>query len=253
MLVKIYANIREFYRRVFWTNENAVTELGDGYVLSYAGRSWLNGANQLWIDDPACLDAFLLDRAVRFFRQYQAEWSVFVLPELYPQVEARCFRLGGFIRWGNPIMLLEGLPIINGATHPIPVQRVEGLEKRLLASSIMGEAFQMDAGVNRYMVRREHEGDDGIQHYLAYWEHYPAAAATMNYSHDMAGIWNVGTRRIFRRRGLAQALMHRLCSDAHQCGYYHSMLMASSQGQPMYAKMGYQVVGQGCYFGFSAY
>ena len=81
MLRAIYANIRDFYDRIFWQDEQTVTEYGEGYVLNYGGKPWLSGINQLWVDDPTVVNPALFDYSQRFFRAYQAEWSIFVLPD----------------------------------------------------------------------------------------------------------------------------------------------------------------------------
>ena len=110
----------------------------------------------------------------------------------------------------------------------------------------------MDSSINQNMVRAEHDEDPYVHHYLAYYGNHPGAAATMTYTEDMVGIWNVGTRRMFRRRGLAMALMVRMLSDAAAAGYDCSMLLASNQGRPLYQKLGYQTVAQACYMAFAS-
>jgi len=47
--------------------------------------------------------------------------------------------------------------------------------------------------------------------------------------------------------------MLRMGSEALDHGYGHSMLMASSMGQPLYTQMGYQVIGDTFYLGYAGY
>jgi ribosomal protein S18 acetylase RimI-like enzyme len=182
-----------------------------------------------------------------------AEWTIFVMPELYPELRDQCVRLGGYVRWSNPIMLLQGRPHVMSESVDAEIDFVRGYFLRNLARNVMGEAFHMDNSINRNMVRAEHDDDPMVHHYLAYFQDHPGAAATMTYTDGIAGIWNVGTRRMFRRRGLAQALMARMLSDAAAASYDCSTLLASNQGLPLYHKLGYQTVAQAFYMGVSPY
>jgi GNAT superfamily N-acetyltransferase len=252
-LATVYENIRDFYCRTFWQWRDAVTEYGDGYVLNYSGLSWLSGANQLWIDDPQVITPRLLSNCVRFFRPYYAEWSIVVIPQVHVGLRERCLNYGCFVRWDSPIMLLDKPPRFPYGLKSTQIVRVRNEPLISIAQNIMGEAFHMDRVVNQRLVRPEHASDDSIHHYMAFMEGHPAAAATMTYTDQMAGIWNVGTRRIFRNRGLASALMAKMCSDAHQEGYTQSVLMASSMGRTLYEKMGYHTIAEVCYLGYSVY
>jgi ribosomal protein S18 acetylase RimI-like enzyme len=150
-------------------------------------------------------------------------------------------------------MFLQGHPQVEANAPELEIDCVRGYFLRNMARNVMGEAFHMDDNINHNMVRPEHDDDPMVHHYLAYFQGHPGAAATMTYTDGIAGIWNVGTRRMFRRRGLAQALMTRMLSDAAQAGYECSTLLASSQGRPLYHKLGYKTVGQAFYMGVSPY
>lgn len=252
-LQAVFQNIRDFYRRTFWEWRDAVTEQGDGYVLNYSGLSWLSGANQLWVDDPAVVTPRLLSQCVHFFRPYYAEWSVLVIPEIHTGLRDRCLNYGCYERWESPVMWLDVPPQFPYHLKIPQMTRVYHEPLISIARNIMGEAFHMDRVVNQRLVRPEHATDDSIHHYIAFMDGHPAAAATMTYTAQMAGIWNVGTRRLFRNRGLASALMARMTADASQEGYPQSVLMASSMGKPLYEKMGYHTVAEVCYLGYSAY
>jgi len=248
MWAALIGNIRDFYERMFWRLPGAVMQNGAGYTLGFCGKSWFSGVNQLWLDDPAALDVALLDRAVWFFRTYRADWTLCATDDA---VKGFCLRHGGFVRWSNPIMLLEGQPQIRWDVSHISIEPVQGAALRRSGRLVLGEAFQMES--SDHVMRPEHDDDPAVQHYLAHHRGQPAAAATLTYSPAMAGIWNVGTRRLYRRRGLAHALIARLCADAGAKGYPASMLLASSEGRPLYQSMGYREIGTADYFAFSQY
>lgn len=252
MLLASFENIRDFCERMYWNWPDSITEYSDGYVLNYSGLTWLSGANQLWVDDPSIVTPMFLEYCSRFFRRYRAEWSIVVMPVVQPDLKDRILRAGGYIRWDSPVMILEGMPAVVTSSQ-IHIRPVRGSIMERQAQRILSEAFYVDHAVNLRLVRPDHETDPTISHYMAYYDEQPAAVATMTLTQDIAGIWNVGTRRMFRRKGLASALMYQMCYDAHHYGYSHTMLMASSMGQPIYEKMGYTIVGDVLYMGLASY
>ncbi len=253
MLLAAFENIRDFCERMYWDWPEAITEHGLGYVLNYSGLTWLSGANQLWIDDPSIVTPMFLEMCLRFFRPYRAEWSAVVMPEVQPGLKEQILRAGGYIRWDSPVMILEGVPDSFPFSRTISIRPIRGSIMERQAQRILSEAFYLDHAVNLRLVRPDHENDPTIHHYMAYYDNHPAAVATLTLTEDMAGIWNVGTRRMFRRKGLASALVQQICYDARRFGYSHTMLMASSMGQPIYEKMGYTVVAEILYMGLASY
>lgn len=253
MLHAAFENIRDFCERTYWDWPESITEHGDGYVLNYSGLTWLSGANQLWIDDPSIVTPFFLERCLRFFRAYRAEWSVVVVPAIQPELKERILRAGGYIRWESPLMVMEGIPSVPKVSRSVSIRHVQGSIMERQAQRILSEAFYLDYAVNIRLVRPEHETDPTLHHYMAYYEGHPAAVSTLTFTHGIAGVWNVGTRKMFRRRGLGTALIYQLCYDAYHAGYDHTILMASSMGQPMYEKMGYTVAASVFYMGLVSF
>ncbi len=253
MFGTMLAAIRAFYAHSFWHYPEADTRYGLGYVLSYSGRTWLSGANQLWIDVPGQVNAALLDDAVRFFRPYQAEWSVFTLPKAQPGLQERLLHLGAYTRWSSPLMLLDGPPARVRPLPPVTVQAVQGEALRRAAHRIIAEAFHMHPEVSPRMVRAEDEADSEIHHAIALVDGIPAGVASLSLKGQIASIWNVGTRRRFRRRGVAYALMHDLLEKAQLAQCPRSILLASSMGRPLYETLGYQTIAQVYYMGVAAH
>ncbi len=253
MLLDVFENIRDFCERMYWQWPDSVTEHGEGYVFNYSGLVWLSGANQVWLDDARVVTPLFLERCSRFFRPYRAEWSIPVMPAVQPGLKDYLVRLGGFIRWESPILVLDGLPRTQPHSRLITVRPVRGELMERQAQRILTEAFHLDYGVNVRLIRPEHENEPTLHHYMAYYDRHPAAVATLTFTNGMAGIWNVGTRKMFRRRGLASVLMAQVCYDAYRAGYSQTMLMASSMGQPLYEKMGYHAVADIVYLGLASY
>jgi predicted acetyltransferase len=81
-----------------------------------------------------------------------------------------------------------------------------------------------------------------VRHYLGWLGNTPVATASVVLSGKVAGVWNVGTVREYRRRGVASAIMRYILSEARTLGYESSMLLASEDGKPLYEKLGYETL-----------
>ncbi len=248
LLVSAFLNIEDFYRRMYWSVPGATTVHTDAYTLSYSSVVWLHSINQLWLHLPLATDDIQLRVAARFFRRYRAEYSIVFTEPLMPGVADWLEQHGYFERVSSPILALDGLPRIRLADQPARVIRA-GIEHQQDLLSIMYDTFFIGPEIARCVVRPEHFEDSITRHYLAYAEGEPASCATILISNGIAGVWNVGTLRPYRRRGLASALLHHALSEAAADGYIASTLIASPMGRPLYEAMGYRWVGNVLYYG----
>jgi predicted GNAT family acetyltransferase len=153
------------------------------------------------------------------------------------------------MRWSSPLMVLD-TPHNCLRTNPsAQVIRAYAPKHIDAVIEVMTEAFATDSSVNHRVARTKHLNDPNIIHYLAYSEGEPAACATVALNDHMAGIWNVGTRYIFRRQRFATTLMCALLDDLRQRGCTASTLMSSASGMPLYVQLGYRQIGVTTYMG----
>ena len=75
------------------------------------------------------------------------------------------------------------------------------------------------------------------------WEGTPAATCEICITNETAGVFSVETRREFRRRGIATALVTAGLALAAQRGCRQACLSASSEGQSVYQRLGFAVRG----------
>lgn len=240
--------IHDFYRRIFWDASPATNHYGQGWELHYTGYPFLVGANQLWLNDPKLFNAGMLWEAMRFFRPFKAEWSLLITPALQPNLLEKALNFGGSVRWSSPMMVCEGPPRFESPTHIPSLYQVDTPELYRSARRVIGDAFDMEEHISPLMMR-----DDGsgiLRHLLACWRSQPVAVGTTNLSGNIAGIWNVGTRRQFRRQGFASTIMMALWMSAQESGAAASLLLASLEGRPLYEKLGYSHVAEVYYVGF---
>ena len=80
----------------------------------------------------------------------------------------------------------------------------------------------------------------GLIPFLALYEGKPAATSLVFCGKEVAGIYAMGTRESFRRKGLGSAALHACLQAAKSRNLNHAVLYASSSGKPLYEKNGFQ-------------
>ncbi len=240
--------VEYFYRRMYWQAPTAVTQHTPAFTLSYSGVTWLHSINHLWLRQTEAFSKELLAQTAKFFRHYHAEYSIVLSDQIAraladPMADAH---LGE--RASSPIYALSGLPRVHKLHRETQIIRVSPNEQQELLQVLYG-AFFMGPEIGRCIVQPDHFDDPSIRHYLAFVDGEAAASTTVLLRDGIAGIWNVGTLRPFRRQGIASTLLMRALADAAEDGYTESVLIASPMGRPMYEQMGYQWIGNLYHYG----
>ena len=242
-------SIADFYRRVYWESPSAVTHITPGYTLSYSGVTWLHSVNHLWLHDSTALDDRLLAAASAFFRRHGAEYSVVFDDTMIPGVSSWLTERQFSERVANPIFALPSLPPSPQNLNPSArVVRACSEHRHELLRVLYG-VFFIGPETARSVVREEHFSDPTIRHYLAYVDQDAAACATIMITDSVAGVWNVGTLRPFRRQGLAATLLSQALAEAAADGCIESVLVASPMGRSLYEEMGYSLIGSNYNYG----
>ena len=246
-----FRSVTDFYRRIYWQAPTATTLYTDHYSLSYSGVAWLNSVNHLWLNMPYSI-AYLaqsLAAADRFFQPYNADYNV-VFSEPCPPELIECLVGFGYTeRLRSPMLVLDGLPRLQAVSHSAQVVRVtETIKHDLLR--VLNEAFYLGPDLSRCMVRDDQIADPATRHYIGYVNDEPACCVSVLLGKDgIAGVWNVGTVRHFRRRGLASTVLGQALQEAASDGCPVSVLLSSDMGRPLYESMGYRWVGETTYYG----
>ncbi|MBX3080741.1 MAG: GNAT family N-acetyltransferase [Anaerolineae bacterium] len=242
------ASIEDFYRRIYWHADESTTMEGNGYTLSYSGIPWMHSINHLWMHQATPLNDQLLKLTTQFFKRFNAEYSL-----VYTEAErsATSFWLADRLyleRASTPIYGLQGLPRPEFLNRDVRIIRACALHQEELIS-MLNRTFFMGTEASRTVVREQHFADPTIRHYLAYVDEEAAACATVMLHDGIAGVWNVGTLRQFRKQGIASAILMRGLVEAAADGCSNSVLMASPMGKTLYEEMGYQFIANTRFFG----
>jgi len=242
-------SVEDFYRRIYWQAPAAITQSTPTYTLSYSGISWLYSVNQLWLHRIDALNDQLLHQTAAFFQPRGAEYSIVFTVEAPLAVASWLADRHFTERISSPIYALCGPPRL---THPIHrtarIVRVTA-EHHSGMLQVLYSAFFIGPEVGRSIIRPEHFTDPTIRHYLAYIDDEPAACVTVLLHDHVAGVWNVGTMRAFRRQGLASTVLAYALTEAAAHGCPNSVLVSSAMGRSLYEKMGYQLIGTTYHYG----
>jgi len=85
--------------------------------------------------------------------------------------------------------------------------------------------------------------DCPLRLYVGYFGAEPVAASEATLAGGVAGLYNVATRREFRRRGFGAALTTRPLRDAREQGYRTAVLQAAAEGVRLYERIGFRRFG----------
>jgi GNAT superfamily N-acetyltransferase len=242
--------VTDFYRRIYWQAPTAITRYTDHYSLSYSGVAWLNSINHLWLNMPCSTSnlATALADAERFFQPYNADYNVVFSEPCAPELIELLIGFGYTERLRSPMLILDGLPHLEMISDVVQVVRVtESIKHDLLR--VLYEAFYLGPDLSRCMMRDDQIADPATRHYIGYVNGEPACCVSVLLGTDgIAGVWNVGTVRHLRRRGLASTVLGQALREAVADGCPVSVLLASEMGRPLYESMGYRWVGETTYY-----
>lgn len=96
--------------------------------------------------------------------------------------------------------------------------------------------YEIDLSVIQRLLR-----DDQIELWLAWQGRHAAASALTLSTGTTVGVHQMGVQPCFRGRGLAREMMAFLM-QRHRHNHRHMVLQASSMGEPLYRKLGFQTV-----------
>lgn len=119
------------------------------------------------------------------------------------------------------------------------VLRVESSEDLALYRIIVGQAFGLPADEVDLILSERALSVPPMHHYLAWWGNMPVGTVSLVLIGGVAGVWNVGTLTEYRRRGVGIGMMRHALAEAHTLGYRRCMLLSSTEGLALYARLGF--------------
>lgn len=183
-----------------------------------------------------------LAAAVRYFDDRNQPFIIRVREGVDPSAERVAEELGFPYSDTVPGMTLH--PISDPPPLPIAleittVEDERGLEDFILVNA---EAFGMPAEAMSQLLTMRFIEDPGWRAYVGAVEGQPVAASMLQLDGDIAGVYFVGTRNDFRKRGLGGAMTWHAVREGAEAGCTVATLQASDMGKPVYERMGFRVV-----------
>ena len=214
-----------------------------GGASCWYSSSYVPVFNGAGIFDPRLICRETLSAIEAYFKWRGRPFSVMSLDALVPY-SARLFQRFNYTEYDSlPAMWLDGPPAdsMRGSTD-LWVSRVTTPQHLASFRALLSEVFHLSMSEVTLVMGEKSLQIPTIRHYLGWLDNTPVGTATLVLSGKVAGIWNVGTLSTQRKRGVATAMMGHILSEARSLGYHSSMLLASNEGLPIYARLGYETL-----------
>lgn len=208
-------------------------------VISGSPVPWLNVA---FVTRKLDAPAEALAAAVAFFDDRRQPFIVRVREGVDPDAESAAEALGMLYNDTVPGMTLYPVPKAPALPPGLEIRTVEDETGLSEFVSVSAEAFGMPVeGLSQLVTMRFIE-DPGWRSYLGFVDGEAVTASMLQMDDEIAGVYFVGTRGAYRKRGLGEALTWHAVREGAGAGCTVSALQASDMGKPVYERMGYRVV-----------
>lgn len=140
---------------------------------------------------------------------------------------------------GMTITLAEFSP-----THPngIEIVPVAGIGQLADVASVLAEGFGAPVEIAQSITPTSMLDDDRMVWLVGLVEGQAVACGQLIQTGDVAGVYSIAVREQYRRRGFGEAITGALLSAGLDRGCDVGVLQSSPMGQPVYARMGFEVV-----------
>lgn len=245
-----HLNLIEYCRETArWSGRDGAIEERDGLLLFATGSDFpvlVNGAFAL---DPTIAPADLLDVADRWFGGRGRGYTVLTGAVEGDAALAAAAEARGMLPVLRMPEMMVRAPV---EERPLPA----GLDLRWVDDDATRADFvAVQAGayttygmppdvVPRVISDGRAFTEPQVQSVVAYLDGDPVAGAQTVLSHGIAGVYWVGTLAEARGRGLGDAVTRAVTNRAFSLGATANSLQASSMGEAIYARMGYEPVYQ---------
>jgi GNAT superfamily N-acetyltransferase len=242
-----HLNLIDSSRQLFMLDPGAETDFTDGWLFG-AGRFThpviSNAAFRA--NDELDPDEFL-DRAHEFFDSRERGFAVWARPDLEQDRDliASAETAGLQAVYEMPEMVLDHRAEVNDLPPDASLERVVSTEDaaaywQVAAAAYISNGFPRET----FSYYEDYEGlwADNVAAFLARIDGRPAAIAMTIVTHEVAGIYWVGTTEEARGRGLANALTTTAVNAGFEMGAGIASLQASPMGERVYKRMGFKTI-----------
>ncbi|HEX4254275.1 MAG TPA: GNAT family N-acetyltransferase [Streptosporangiaceae bacterium] len=230
--------------RVFWLGFGAEDRQDNGLTLYRSGLpdSQLNGVLRV---APGSLNRTCVPAAQRWLDG--VPWRWWAGPDSDPELPVQLLSGGAELVQTQPVMSVD-------LDRVTPAEPVPGLDIREVTDGDLGawvRAYAPSFGVPAEQfgpvtrLEQQRPGQDASEVRLAGWLDGQIVASSVLLDRcGVAGVYAVTTTAGYRRRGIGAAMTAAALRAGRERGRRIGTLQASSMGQPVYLRMGFQVVAE---------
>jgi hypothetical protein len=231
-----------------WAERGGLCER-DG-VLAYAGGSWLpvgcNGAFRL---SDGVSPSVVLEVADAFFGERKRGYCVQVRDNGPDEDLRQICEAGGLVTFGDPApeMICRQPLAVPGLAPGVELRRVDNAGGVADFTAVNAEAYAtygmpLDVLVDMFDRPEAVLAEPDLAMVVAYRDDMPVAAALVFMSDGIASLQWVGTRPEARGLHLGAAVTVWTTNEAFERGASACTLQASSMGEPLYRRLGYETL-----------
>ena len=218
----------------------------DGFLMFSIGHSVTSGhLNGLLRLNSETEPAEILDKAQTFFQTLKNDFTVWVRDQIDDDLET-VLRNSGFVSVrepGIPCMVLHERLASISSLADVTLSRVTEDKDAADYAKVMVAAFGLSNDVSQDAFgRKESLFAPNVTAFIARRNSVPVAAATTVQTESVAGIYYVGTIPESRGQGLGELCTHFATNAGFDLGASAVVLQASVAGEPLYRRMGYQLL-----------
>jgi ribosomal protein S18 acetylase RimI-like enzyme len=244
---RAHLNLVDSSRQLFELDPGAIIEAESGWLFGAGSHPHPVISNAAFRVDDGVDGAELIARAQAFFGERGRGFSVWVRGgeaadrDLVAAAEAA----GLQSVYEMPEMILarrvEARPLPRGAElRRLDSDRDAEEYWRIAAASYADLGFPPE--VFGFYEDRAGLRAENVGAFIAYLDGKPVSVAMTIVSHDVAGVYWVGSLEEARGRGLGRAATAAATNAGFEMGAEHASLQASPMGKPIYSAMGYEAV-----------
>ncbi len=180
-----------------------------------------------------------------YFSGQGRPYSLVTVDGLTPDATGR-LRSQGFVQYDSmPAMWLDGVPRTwpgQKANPDLWLSQVQTPTDMATFRSILSGVFHISREEAELVLGDSALAVPGVRHCLGWVRGEPVGTLSVVLSGPVPSIWNVATLPQHRRHGVAAGMMRSVLLEATLEGHASNMLLASTEGVPLYERLGYKTV-----------
>jgi ribosomal protein S18 acetylase RimI-like enzyme len=241
-------NLAEMARASALWHPRGEVEVRDDFQLVASGTRFPAGqfnAAQALRDAPDAERARAwLARALAFYAARQRGFSVYVRGERDAALREACLGLGMVHGGAPPGMLLAARLAERELPAGCRIERVRDARGLRDFALVAGKGFALHGMPENLAAKvfasAERVLSPELACYVAYLGERPASTALSLMSHGIAGLYWIATHPELHRAGLGSAITRYVSNAAFDAGAAAVILQASTHGEPVYRRLGFQ-------------